>query len=194
VSADAAVVAVPQRVLQDIVFEPSLPSTKDPRALKYAHGAKLFVRLEEPVPPSATHSVPGRFWCWTELELDGEPRPALSALAGPEEALAALEIDSGPGRWLDAIEELRPDLRLDRSSAMISTWHDQPWIRAVQVVRSVTHLMDDEALAAPVGRLSFAGEHTAGPVWHGSMEGAVRSGRRAAGEALAAAGHEPAAA
>jgi monoamine oxidase len=31
--------------------------------------------------------------------------------------------------------------------------------------------------------LFFAGEHTAG-VWHGLMEGALRSGTRAAGEVL----------
>jgi monoamine oxidase len=43
--------------------------------------------------------------------------------------------------------------------------------------------MDDEALAAPVGRLAFAGEHTAGE-WHGLMEGALRSGQRAARELM----------
>ena len=40
-----------------------------------------------------------------------------------------------------------------------------------------------DELARPVGPLSFAGEHTAGP-WHGLMEGAIRSGVRAAGEVL----------
>ncbi|HEY5859855.1 MAG TPA: FAD-dependent oxidoreductase [Actinomycetota bacterium] len=32
----------------------------------------------------------------------------------------------------------------------------------------------------PVGRVAFAGEHTAGADHHGTMEGALRSGRRAA--------------
>ncbi|HET9558742.1 MAG TPA: FAD-dependent oxidoreductase [Actinomycetota bacterium] len=36
----------------------------------------------------------------------------------------------------------------------------------------------------PVGPLHFAGEHTAGP-WSGLMEGALRSGHRAATELLA---------
>jgi monoamine oxidase len=39
--------------------------------------------------------------------------------------------------------------------------------------------MEDEELARPLGCLSFAGEHTAGS-WHGLMEGALRSGLRAA--------------
>ena len=40
-------------------------------------------------------------------------------------------------------------------------------------------------LAAPVGTLHFAGEHTAG-AWSGLMEGALRSGLRAAAEVAAA--------
>jgi len=42
-----------------------------------------------------------------------------------------------------------------------------------------------EALAAPVGTLHFAGEHTAG-AWRALMEGALRSGIRAADEVLTA--------
>jgi monoamine oxidase len=37
--------------------------------------------------------------------------------------------------------------------------------------------------AAPLGRVHFAGEHTAG-AWAGLMEGALRSGARAASEVL----------
>jgi monoamine oxidase len=187
VEADAAVIAVPARVMDEIAFDPPLGPSKQTATLRYGHAAKLFVRLEEAVPPSATQSVPGRFWCYTQLDRDGAPLPILGALAGSEQALAALEVDSGPERWLDAIEQLRPELRLDRSTTMLCSWHDQPWIRALQVARSLARPIDDEALASPVGRLSFAGEHTAGPVWHGTMEGAIRSGRRAAGEVLAAA-------
>jgi len=39
-------------------------------------------------------------------------------------------------------------------------------------------------MAAPLGRVHFAGEHTAG-AWAGLMEGALRSGARAASEVLA---------
>jgi hypothetical protein len=47
--------------------------------------------------------------------------------------------------------------------------------------RSLASPPDDEALAAPVGRLAFAGEYTAGD-WHALMEGALRSGIRVADE------------
>ena len=43
---------------------------------------------------------------------------------------------------------------------------------------------DDEPIAAPLGRVHFAGEHTAG-AWTGLMEGALRTGARAASEILA---------
>ena len=44
---------------------------------------------------------------------------------------------------------------------------------------------DTDILAAPAGRIHFAGEHTAGH-WAGLMEGALRSGQHAADEILAA--------
>ena len=46
---------------------------------------------------------------------------------------------------------------------------------------------DDDLIAAPLGRVHFAGEHTAG-AWAGLMEGALRSGARVASEVLAHAG------
>ena len=67
---------------------------------------------------------------------------------------------------------------------MHSTWADHPWIRAAYSARSRTSPMDAAALAAPVGPLYFAGEHTAGPR-HALMDGALESGLRAATEFLA---------
>ena len=44
-----------------------------------------------------------------------------------------------------------------------------------------TEAGDEDRLTAPSGPLHFAGEYTAGP-WSGFMEGALRSGIRAARE------------
>jgi monoamine oxidase len=41
-----------------------------------------------------------------------------------------------------------------------------------------------QALAAPVGRIHWAGAETS-DIWNGYMDGAIRSGRRAAAEILA---------
>jgi monoamine oxidase len=40
-----------------------------------------------------------------------------------------------------------------------------------------------QALAGPAGRMHWAGPETSG-VWNGYMDGAIRSGRRAAAEIL----------
>jgi monoamine oxidase len=179
--ADAAVIAVPASVLGAIEFEPGLLPGKD--AVRYGQAAKLFVALRTPAPPSQVLSVPDRFWCYTQLGRDGEPLPFVGAFAGSPGALEALEVAAGPGRWLEALVALRPDLDLDVDRVLLSTWADDPWVRGAYSASSATVPLDREVLAGPVGPLAFAGEHTAGG-WHGLMEGALRSGVRAAQQVL----------
>jgi monoamine oxidase len=183
--ADAAVIAVPAAVLGTIGFDPPLPSRKveAAEAVRYGQAAKLFQRLKAPAPPSATLSVPGRFWTYTQLDVDGDPLPFVASFAGSRRALEALEIDSGPAVWIEAVAELRPDLELDTGSVLLSTWEYDPWARGAYSASSASSPIDTEELARPVGPLSFAGEHTAG-VWHALMEGALRSGQRAARDLL----------
>jgi monoamine oxidase len=101
----------------------------------------------------------------------------VSAFAGSRDALARLEIADGPGRWLESVAELRDDLDLDRSGALLSTWSDDPWAGAAYSTSPPLALA--EAFAKPIGRLAFAGEHLGGE-FAALMEGAIRSGRRAA--------------
>jgi monoamine oxidase len=184
-SADAVVVAVPASVIEQIKFDPPLGEQKERahRAVRYGQAAKLFVPLRTPAPPSQTLSVPGRWWCYTQLGADGEPLPYVAAFAGSPGSIEGLEIANGPGRWADAVARLRPDLELDRGGAMISTWSQDRWARGAYSARSASASILDPELTRAIGRLVFAGEHTAGR-WHGLMEGALRSGVRAAGQLL----------
>jgi monoamine oxidase len=177
--ADACVIAVPASVLDRIAFEPPLPSAlADPLGLvTYGHAAKLFVPLRTPAPPSAVMSVPERYWTWTATGDGGRTQPLVSAFAGSQAALDALEVDAGPERWLDSLERLREDLDLDRGGAVLSTWADDPWVRAAYSTSPPAEVA--AAVERPTGPLAFAGEHTAGP-YAALMEGAIRSGRRAA--------------
>jgi monoamine oxidase len=177
--ADRCVIAVPARVLDRIAFEPELPPGKRGalERVRYGHAAKLFVPLAEPAPPGAVMNVRERWWCWTQTDAAGEPMPLVSCFAGSPAALDQLEVDQGPGRWLDQLAELRPDLALEPDGAVLSTWDDDPWVGAAYSISSAPDRA--AALAAPVGPLEFAGEHTGGP-FSGLMEGAIRSGRRAA--------------
>jgi monoamine oxidase len=183
--ADAAVLTVPATVTEKIAFDPPLPPAKLDalRRVRYGQAAKLFVALRSPAPPSATLSVPGRYWCYTQLGADGEPLPFVAAFAGSPGALDALAVAAGPDRWVASLRSLRPDLELDTETVLLSRWDDDPWVRGAYTARSASSPMDTAALSAPIGPLHFAGEHTAG-AWHGLMEGALRSGVRAADELL----------
>jgi monoamine oxidase len=172
--ADACILAVPASVMGRIRFDPPLPGWKAEALgrVVYGHAAKLFVPLRQLPPPSAVLSVPDHYWTWTASGADGTVQPVVSAFAGSAPALAALEA------------ALRPDLALDHGE-LLSTWDDDPWVQAAYSTRTPAfHPGDPDLLARPVGPLHFAGEHTAGP-WSGLMEGALRSGRRAAADLLA---------
>jgi len=135
------------------------------------------VPLTEPAAAGAVMSVPERYWTWTSSGPDGAVQPVLNAFAGSAPALERLGVDDGPERWLRSVRALRSELELEEDGAVLSTWSDDPWARG-----AYSTLPSDEiaaALAEPVGPLAFAGEHTAGE-FAGLMEGALRSGRRAA--------------
>jgi len=184
--AEACLLAVPASVIGRIGFDPPLPAWKA-EALErvvYGHAAKLFVPLRRVPEPSAVLSVPDRYWTWTARGPDGAVQPVVSAFAGSAPALDALGVAAGPASWRRRLAELRPDLALDRG-AVLSTWDDDPWIEAAYSTRTPAFRPGDPALLAPpAGPLHFAGEHTAGP-FTGLMEGALRSGHRAATALLA---------
>lgn len=177
--ADACIVAVPASVLDGIAFDPPLPAHLSGalRAVRYGHAAKLFVPLRSPAPPSAVMSVPGRYWTWTASGGGERVQPVVSAFAGSGGALERLEVADGPGRWLDLLAELRPDLDLDAGGAVLSTWTGDPWVRAAYSTSPPRDLPG--LFARPAGPLAFAGEHLGGE-FAALMEGAIRSGRSAA--------------
>jgi monoamine oxidase len=152
--------------------------------VRYGQAAKLHLPLLVSADPSAVLSVPARYWSYTQLGPGGDPAPFAAAFAGSPGALARLRVWAGPGTWLAALATLRPELELDLTSPLLTTWHDDPWAQGAYSARSFSSPLDTEALARPIGPLAFAGEHTAGD-WHGMMEGALRSGRRAAEDVLA---------
>jgi monoamine oxidase len=186
VDADACVVAAPASVLPHIEFEPALPEQVAAaiNGVVYGHAAKLFVPLREVPPPSAVLFVPGRYWTWTAGGPGDLVQPVVSAFVGSAPALESLEVAQGPAVWLDSVAELRPDLELEPGGALLSTWDDDPWLAAAYSTRTPTGSTGD-LLTEPVGPLVFCGEHTASE-WAGLMEGALRSGLRAAEQVLAA--------
>ena len=182
-AADRVVLALPLPVLRALACTPALPDWKRQAHDRVAVGAaaKLHVPLHATPGLSAVMSVPDRFWCWTATA-DGAAAPVLNCFAGSPTALGRLGVEQGATGWIERVTALRPDLRLAAGGAVLTTWSDDPWALGAYRADGLTAQPgDDDALAAPVGPLCFAGEHTAG-AWSGLMEGALRSGVRAAGE------------
>ncbi len=195
VIADAVIVAVPMAVLRRLPFSPSLPAGHRAawRRAGLGHNAKLHIPLSAPAPASAVQSVPERFWTWTATDGSGTVQPVLHAFGGTPGGLAALGAaagaaagaEPGPAIWAGRVAALRPELALDLDRALLTSWNDDPWAGESYSALTTTVMPgDDQVIAAPVGRVHFAGEHTAGD-WAGLMEGALRSGLRAASEVLA---------
>ena len=190
VTGDAAILAVPMAVLRALPFSPEVPRTCRSawQRAGLAHNAKLHFPLTRPAAAWAVQSVPDRFWTWTAADGSGQVQPVLHAFGGTEEGLAALGVAEGPAAWASRAAALRPELSADPSRAMLTTWNDDPWAgESYSALTVAVSDGDDDLIAAPLGRVHFAGEHTAG-AWAGLMEGALRSGARAASEVLAHAG------
>jgi monoamine oxidase len=184
--ADACVIAVAASVLEQIAFDPALPSELADAfaAVRYGHAAKLFVPLRAPAAPSAVMAVAERYWAWTATGDGDQPQPVVSCFAGSPDALERLGVASGPERWLESLERLRPDLDLATDGALLSTWADDPWARAAYSTSPPRELAQLSGRAH--GPLAFAGEHLGGE-FAALMEGAIRSGRAAAKALLSAA-------
>lgn len=186
--ADQVLLALPLPVVRDLPIDPPLPPWKRDalERVEIGQAAKLHLPLAAPATTSAVMSVPDRFWCWTATAEDGLVAPVLNCFAGSPEALRRLAVANGPSTWAQVVDELRPDLAMMTPAAVLTTWRDDPFARGAYRVDGLrAQAVDDARLEAPVGRLHFAGEYAAGQ-WSGLMEGALRSGRRAAAELRAA--------
>ena len=187
VTGDAAVIAAPMAVLRRLPIVPPVPGRQRAAWERsgLAHNAKLHMPLNRPAAASAVQSVPGRFWTWTAADITGQIQPVLHAFAGTQHGLSALAVADGPATWAARAAALRPELDADPARAVLTTWNDDPWAGESYTADTLTAAPGDpDILATPAGHMHFAGEHTAGH-WAGLMEGALRSGQRAASEVLA---------
>lgn len=188
--AEWCVLAVPVPLLGAIAFEPKLPPLLATAAerLRYGHAVKTLLQYER------------RFW-----RARGESGDVLSDLSfetawettarrrGREGILAALPtgrngiLHGTIGRRsrallaADELDDVYPGSRALLEATDTWAWHTDGWSLGSRVAfgpGQVTRFWD--ALRRPIGKLWLAGEHADGRA--GTMEGAVRSGRRVARE------------
>jgi monoamine oxidase len=183
---ERAVLAVPlPLVLYDLL--PALAERASYARLRWGMAAKLHVPLAEPAAPAAVQGLEAAFWSWTAKSAAGGPATFASSFAGGFAAYEALEIILPGERWLAELQELRPELVPSGAAVLTTWWHDR-WDQGSYACHPPGWSpADDAETARPYGTVHLAGEHTAG-AFCGTMEGALRSGARAAAEILAASG------
>ena len=184
--ADAVVVAVPVRLVTEIAFEPALPDdiVQALESLPMGVASKLAAPLVGEPARRSVQCADVPFWCWVGDGGEGRPRRVLTSFAGSELAHDALEIGNGdPTTWLARLAELNPDLRFDGRPVM-KVWGEDPLARGSYSAWDERSLAMSDRFQRTAGLVAFAGEHTAEPVHTGTMEGALRSGIRAAEQVL----------
>ena len=184
--AAAVVVALPAHVAAGLRFDPRLPDDVGNalRELPMGSASKLAVALDGSPEPRAVQSAELPFWCWVANGGDGVTRRCLTAFAGSELSQVSLGTAAGDaGPWLERLLALNPDLTLT-GAPVVKSWALDPLASGAYVAWDNRSWDRMEEFQRTVGRVAFAGEHTAGADHHGTMEGALRSGVRAARQTL----------
>jgi monoamine oxidase len=183
---DSVIIALPLPILANLPITPPLPSRKTVALARAGYGfaAKLHIPLSAPAEITAQISVPDRFWSWIATDITGAAQPVLNSFAGSPSALAGLGTSRDASQWMERIRALFPGLPLEFGRAKLTDWTLDPWARGAYSAHTVgAAAEDDSALASSVSSLYFAGEYLAGEM-AGLMEGALRSGVRAAQELI----------
>lgn len=174
--AERAIVTLPLGVLKagSVSFDPPLPERKRHALDRIGVGAfeKLAMAFERPFWPRGTQVV-GHRGAMSILMARGR---TLVGLVGGDSARAA--VPEPPDEVLRALGAPPP------VACVATRWHDDPFaLGSYSVVPPGGTSEDFDALAAPAGRLHFAGEATS-RAHRGTVHGAYLSGLRAAREAL----------
>jgi monoamine oxidase len=191
-----AIVAVPPTLAGRIAYAPPLPGDRDQLTQRMPQGAviKCIAVYEEPfwrgqgLTGQATSDAGPVRVIFDNSPPDGQP----GALVGFLEGRFARQLGRVPGdQRRDAVlacfarlfgaEAGRPERFIER------VWADEEWTRGCYgcYMPPGGWTAHGPALRAPIGPIHWAGSETAS-VWSGYMDGAVRSGERAAAEVLEA--------
>ncbi|WP_336081937.1 flavin monoamine oxidase family protein [Nocardia sp. SSK8] len=194
VSAGHVIVAIPPTLAGRLVYRPALPAQRDGLTQQIPMGSVIKVQIAYPTPFWRTSGLSG-----FAFDLDGAlsvtldnspPDGSCGVLVGFFEGAHARTA----ARW--SAEERRAvavatltDL-FGPQAAAPTDYLEQDWT-AEEFTRGCyggrlgagAWTQYGPALAEPVGRIHWAGAETA-DIWNGYMDGAVRSGRRAAAEIL----------
>lgn len=191
-SGDEVIVTLPQKVLQNVTFDPPLSAAKTEAIDKMPKIDLTRVYLEVDKPFWRNEGLSGM--AFTDLPVmqvnpyhnmhNMEEGPAIleSYVAGDRaKRLKGLSDKEAIERQLNEMEKVHPGVKDHFTGGYFKAWGEDPYALggpSWPAPGDVTaHLKD---LQAAQGNIHFAGEHTS--VLRSTMEGALRSGYRAARE------------
>jgi monoamine oxidase len=169
----------------ELAFDPPLPSEQREafEGLPMGVASKLALPLGGEPERCAIQCADLPFWFWVADGDDGRPRHVVTSFAGselPQESLATASGD--PRMWVSRIVELAPELRPNGRPVM-KVWGLDALSRGAYSAWDHASIARRPQFERMHGAIAFAGEHTAGD-HSGTMEGALRSGERAASQVL----------
>jgi monoamine oxidase len=194
VSARHAVVAVPPALADEITFDPALPDDRRTlyRSAVAGTETKSLVVYDEPFWRedgfSGQTAEPGSA---AEVTLDATPssgRPGVIAtftFGAVAERFDALDPSIRRKAVVDALAA-RLGPRAAKPVEFVETaWWTEPWTRGCSMAHLPPGILTryGHLLREPLGRVHWAGTETSATS-HGAIDGAVRSGERAAAEIL----------
>jgi monoamine oxidase len=195
VTAPHVVVTIPPPLITDVVFDPVLP---DDRLALYRSAvacpeSKTLVVYDEPFWRtdgfSGQTSGPGSA-CEVTLDASpaaGKPGVIASFTFGPvAERFDALDPAARRREVLEALTRRLGPRAASPVDIIETPWRNEVWTRGCSMSHWPIGVLSRHGhlLREPFGRIHWAGTETS-TVSHGAMDGAVRSGERAAAEVLA---------
>jgi len=196
--AHRVIVAIPPPLAARISFAPSLGGRRDQLTQRMAHGALTKCAAVYPEPFWREAGLSGQAvsdggpvtTTFDNSPPDGSPGVLLGFIAGAEAVRHARRTETDRRRVvLECFERLYGEQAAKPGIYLETAWAEEEWSRGGPVCSFAPGALAQygEALRRPAGRIHWAGAETA-TVWCGYMEGAVRSGDRAAEEVLDAEG------
>ena len=202
VRARRVVVALPPTLTSRIAYDPILPGHRDQLTQRMPQGTvwKCMAVYDEPfwrrdgLNGFGTSDVGPVRLTYDNSPPDGSPGVLLGFLEGDYARRAGLQSEAERrGTVLDGFARLfgerarRPERYIEQS------WAEEEWTSGCYgcYMTPGGWTSFGEALRKPIGPIHWAGAETA-TIWNGYMDGAVRSGERAAAEALRALDAAPA--
>jgi monoamine oxidase len=195
VTAKRAIVAVPPALAARIQYEPALPPLRDQLTQHMPQGSLMKFEAIYDTPFWRDRGLSGQAVSENgpvKVTFDTSPpdaRPGIMmGFIGGHEA-RVWQTRSADERRAAALQNLANyfgDEALSPREVVEFNWTTEVWNRGcpVAVLAPGTLIDFGAALREPVGRIHWAGTETS-TYWNGYMDGAVRSGERAAQEALA---------